>query len=111
MFFSPGFTDKIDGFDGFDDDVDLLTLEVSRGPMILAQFFWKLIGISAFLTKFDLHWLCLGKVRDPHRHGLYAVAGLLLVVGGVQEVMRQIEFGEKLYLLLHVAVAISNYPR
>ena len=36
--------------------------------------------------------------------------GLLLVVGGVvvQEVMRQIEFGVKLYLLLHVAVAISN---
>jgi hypothetical protein len=36
------------------------------------------------------------------------VAGLLVVVGGVQEVMRQIEFGVKLYLLLHVAVAISN---
>ena len=38
------------------------------------------------------------------------VAGGLLVVvgGGVQEVMRQIEFGVKLYLLLHVAVAISN---
>jgi uncharacterized membrane protein HdeD (DUF308 family) len=36
------------------------------------------------------------------------VAGLLLVVGGVQEVMRQIDFGVKLYLLLHVAVAISN---
>ena len=38
------------------------------------------------------------------------VAGLLVVVGGVvvQEVMRQIEFGVKLYLLLHVAVANSN---
>ena len=37
------------------------------------------------------------------------VAGLLLVVGGVVvQVMRQIEFGVKLYLLLHVAVAISN---
>jgi hypothetical protein len=36
------------------------------------------------------------------------VAGLLVVVGGVQEVMRQREFGVKLYLLLHVAVAISN---
>ena len=38
------------------------------------------------------------------------IAGLLVVVGGVvvQEVMRQIEFGVKLYLLLHVAVAISN---
>ena len=41
--FSPGLTDKFDGFDDFDDDVDLLTLEVSRGPTILAQFFWKLI--------------------------------------------------------------------
>ncbi len=39
---------------------------------------------------------------------VYAVAGLLVVVGGVQEVMRQIEFGVKLYLLLHVAVAKSN---
>ncbi len=38
-----------------------------------------------------------------------AVARLLLVVGGVVvQVMRQIEFGVKLYLLLHVAVAISN---
>ena len=37
------------------------------------------------------------------------VAGLLLVVGGVVvQVMRQIDFGVKLYLLLHVAVAISN---
>jgi hypothetical protein len=37
------------------------------------------------------------------------VAGLLVVVGGVVvQVMRQIEFGVKLYLLLHVAVAISN---
>ncbi len=37
------------------------------------------------------------------------VAGLLVVVGGgVQEVMRQIDFGVKLYLLLHVAVANSN---
>ncbi len=38
------------------------------------------------------------------------VAGLLVVVGGVvvQEVMRQIEFGVKLYLLSHVAVANSN---
>jgi hypothetical protein len=36
-------TDEFDGFDVFDDDVDLLTLEVSRGPTILAQFFWKLI--------------------------------------------------------------------
>jgi hypothetical protein len=42
---------------------------------------------------------------------VYVVAGLLVVVGGVQEVMRQIEFGVKLYLLLHVAVAISNYSR
>jgi hypothetical protein len=41
--FSPGLTDKFDGFDGFYDDADLLTLEVSRGPTILAQFFWKLI--------------------------------------------------------------------
>jgi len=39
---------------------------------------------------------------------IYVAGGLLLVVGGVQEVMRQIEFGVKLYLLLHVAVAISN---
>ncbi len=40
---------------------------------------------------------------------LYAVAGLLVVVGGVVvQVMRQIEFGVKLYLLLHVAVAIRN---
>jgi hypothetical protein len=40
---------------------------------------------------------------------IYVAVGLLLVVvGGVQEVMRQIEFGVKLYLLLHVAVAISN---
>jgi hypothetical protein len=37
------------------------------------------------------------------------VAGLLVVVGGVVvQVMRQIEFGVKLYLLLHVAVANSN---
>ncbi len=37
------------------------------------------------------------------------IAGLLVVVGGVVvQVMRQIEFGVKLYLLLHVAVAISN---
>jgi hypothetical protein len=36
-------TDEFDGFDGFDDDVDLLTLEVSRCPTILARFFWKLI--------------------------------------------------------------------
>ena len=37
------------------------------------------------------------------------VAGLLVVVGGVVvQVMRQMEFGVKLYLLLHVAVAISN---
>jgi hypothetical protein len=35
--FSPGLTDK---FDGFDDDVDLLTLEVSHGPSIFAQFSW-----------------------------------------------------------------------
>jgi hypothetical protein len=40
---------------------------------------------------------------------LCAVAGLLVVVGGgVQEVMRQIEFGVKLYLLLHVAVVNRN---
>ena len=41
---------------------------------------------------------------------IYVAGDLLLVVGGVvvQEVMRQIEFGVKLYLLLHVAVAISN---
>jgi hypothetical protein len=53
-------TDEFDGFDGFDDDVDLLTLEVSRGPTILAQFFWKLIRPPSefllFLTNFDLHW-------------------------------------------------------
>jgi hypothetical protein len=37
------------------------------------------------------------------------VAGLLVVVGGVVvQVMRQIEFGVKLYLLLHVAVAIVD---
>ena len=37
------------------------------------------------------------------------VAGLLVVVGGVVvQVMRQIDIGVKLYLLLHVAVAISN---
>ncbi len=39
---------------------------------------------------------------------VYVVAAGLMVVGGVQEVMRQIEFEVKLYLLLHVAVAISN---
>jgi hypothetical protein len=41
---------------------------------------------------------------------IYVAGDLLLVVGGVvvQEVMRQIGFGVKLYLLLHVAVAISN---
>jgi hypothetical protein len=39
---------------------------------------------------------------------VYAVAGLLLVVGGVQEEMRQVDIGVKLYLLLHVAVAIRN---
>ncbi len=43
MFFSPGLTEEFDGFDDFDDVVNLLTLEVSRGPTILAQFFWKLI--------------------------------------------------------------------
>jgi hypothetical protein len=50
MFFSPGLTDKFNGFDDFDDDVDLLTLEVSCGPTILAQFSWKLIRpLSEFL--------------------------------------------------------------
>ncbi len=48
-FFSPGFSDE---FDGFDDDVDLLTLEVSRGPTILARFFWKLIRPPSELLLF-----------------------------------------------------------
>ncbi len=36
---------------------------------------------------------------------VFVVAGLLVVVGEVQEVMRQIEFGVKLYLLMLVSVA------
>ena len=107
-------TDEFDGFDDFDDDVDLLTLEVSRGPTILAQFFWKLIRPP---SEFLLFWRILTYIGDvlAKFEILVAmvyiyVAGLLLVVVGVvvQEVMRQIEFGVKLYLLLHVAVAISN---
>jgi hypothetical protein len=50
--FSPGLTDEFDGFDDFDDDVDLLTLEVSRGPTILARFFWKLIRPPSELLLF-----------------------------------------------------------
>ena len=106
-------TDEFDGFDDFDDDVDLLTLEVSRGPTILAQFFWKLIRPP---SEFLLFWRILTYIGDVLAKFeilvamvCICVAGLLLlVVGGVQEVMRQIEFGVKLYLLLHVAVANSN---
>ena len=102
-----------DEFDGFDDDVDLLTLEVSRGPTILAQFFWKLIRPP---SEFLLFWRNLTYIGDVLAKfeilvamvSIY-VAGLLVVVGGVVvQVMRQIEFGVKLYLLLHVAVANSN---
>ena len=107
-------TDEFDGFDDFDDDVDLLTLEVSRGPTILARFFWKLIRPPSELLLFWRNLTYIGDVLAKFEIlvamvSIY-VAGLLLVVGGVvvQEVMRQIEFGVKLYLLLHVAVANSN---
>jgi hypothetical protein len=45
-------TDEFDVLDDFDDDVDLLTLEVSRGPTILARFFWKLIRPPSELLLF-----------------------------------------------------------
>ena len=88
-------TDEFDGFDDFDDDVDLLTLEVSRGPTILAQFFWKLIRPP---SEFLLFWRILTYIGDvlAKFEILVAmvciyVAGLLLVVGGVVvQVMRQI---------------------
>jgi hypothetical protein len=80
-------TDKFDGFDDFDDDVDLLTLEVSRGPTILAQFFWKLIRPP---SEFLLFWWNLTYIGDVWAKFkilvamvYVVVAGLLLVVGGV----------------------------
>jgi hypothetical protein len=100
-----------DKFDVFDDDVDLLTLEVSRGPTILAQFFRKLIRPPSELLLFWRNLAYIGNVLAKFEilvAMVYVVAALLVVVGGVQELMRQVEFGVKLYLLLHVAVAISN---
>jgi hypothetical protein len=100
-----------DEFDGFVDDVDLLTLEVSRGPTILAQFFWKLIRPP---SEFLLFWQNLTYIGDvlAKFEILVAmvyiyVAGLLVVVGGVVNDETDRYWSEAL-LLLHVAVAISN---
>ncbi len=80
-------TDEFDGFDDFDGDVDLLILEVSRGPTILAQFFWKLIRRP---PEFLLFWRILTYIGDVLAKFeilvamVYVyVAGLLVVVGGV----------------------------
>jgi hypothetical protein len=70
-----------------------------RPPSEFLLFWRNLTYIGDVLAKFEIlvAMVCI------------YVAGLLVVVGGVVvQVMRQIEFGVKLYLLLHVAVAISN---
>jgi hypothetical protein len=79
----------------------------------LARFFWKLIRPPSELLLFWRNLTYIGDVLAKFEIlvamvSIY-VAGLLVVVGGVVvQVMRQIDFGVKLYLLLHVAVAISN---
>ena len=109
--FSPGLTDKFDGFDDFDDDVDLLTLEVSRGPTILARFFWKLIRPPSELLLFWRNLTYIGDVLAKFEILVAMVciyvAGLLVVVGGVVNDETDRLWCEAL-LLLHVAVAISN---
>jgi hypothetical protein len=63
---------------------------------------FELPGFEVVAVLLDVELRCLAVVS------IYIAGSLLLVGGGVQEVMRQIEFGVKLYLLLHVAVANSN---
>jgi hypothetical protein len=50
--FSPGLTDKFDGFDVKYEVVDVLTLEVSGSLTILSQFFWKMIRPPSELLLF-----------------------------------------------------------
>jgi hypothetical protein len=71
-----------------------------RPPSELLLFWRNLTYIGDVLAKFEIlvAMVCI----------CVAVALLLVVGGVVVQVMRQIEFGVKLYLLLHVAVAISN---
>ena len=79
----------------------------------LGTFIYKAKGrkgtIDSIHGKISIKHLSGNNLFSLWVSGLYVVAGLLVVVGGVVvQVMRQIEFGVKLYLLLHVAETCSD---